>query len=74
MIIILDILSVAPDYIKNTLELDYLFIDEFQDTDDVQIDIVKKFKEIVGFNVLVVGDIKQCIYRFRGADESAFKS
>ena len=36
-------------------------------------DIVKKFKEIVGFNVLVVGDIKQCIYRFRGADESAFK-
>ena len=73
MIIILDILSVEPDYIKSALELDYLFIDEFQDTDDVQIDIVKKFKEIVGFNVLVVGDIKQCIYRFRGADESAFK-
>ncbi|WP_338608837.1 UvrD-helicase domain-containing protein [Clostridium baratii] len=73
MILILDILDTESDYIKQTLNLDYLFIDEFQDTDDVQIEIVKRFKEIVGFNLLVVGDIKQCIYRFRGADESAFK-
>lgn len=73
MILIMDILNTESNYIKESLNLDYLFIDEFQDTDDVQIEIVKRFKEIVGFNVLVVGDIKQCIYRFRGADESAFK-
>lgn len=73
MILILDILNTKSDYIKHTLKLDYLFIDEFQDTDDVQIEIVKRFKDIVKFNLLVVGDIKQCIYRFRGADESAFK-
>lgn len=73
MILILEILDKETNYIKKNLSLDYLFIDEFQDTDDVQIDIIKRFKEIVGFNVLVVGDVKQCIYRFRGADESAFK-
>ncbi|MFU7514616.1 UvrD-helicase domain-containing protein [Clostridium sp. HCS.1] len=73
MIIILDVLNNKKEYIKDIFEIDYLFIDEFQDTDDVQIDIIKKFKEIIGFNLLVVGDIKQCIYRFRGADESAFK-
>lgn len=73
MIFILEILNIGSEAIKYKLNLDYLFIDEFQDTDDVQIEIVKKFKEIIGFNILVVGDIKQCIYRFRGADESAFK-
>lgn len=50
----------------------YLFVDEFQDTDDVQINLMKKFRDVFGFNFFVVGDVKQCIYRFRGADEKAF--
>jgi len=50
----------------------YLFVDEFQDTDDVQINLMKKFRDVFGFHFFVVGDIKQCIYRFRGADEKAF--
>lgn len=50
----------------------YVFIDEFQDTDNVQIDLIKSFQNRIGFNFFVVGDIKQCIYRFRGAEERAF--
>ena len=50
----------------------YLFIDEFQDTDNVQIDLIKEFMEMFDFKLFVVGDVKQCIYRFRGAEENAF--
>ncbi|MCL1787007.1 MAG: UvrD-helicase domain-containing protein [Defluviitaleaceae bacterium] len=50
----------------------YVFIDEFQDTDDVQIDLVKTFQAVYGFALFVVGDVKQCIYRFRGANDKAF--
>lgn len=50
----------------------YLFIDEFQDTDDLQIETIKRFQKLFGFQLFVVGDIKQCIYRFRGAEDNAF--
>ena len=53
-------------------KIDFLFVDEFQDTDDVQIELMKKFKDFFGFKFFVVGDIKQCIYRFRGAEVKAF--
>jgi DNA helicase II / ATP-dependent DNA helicase PcrA len=56
----------------NEGRIDYLFVDEFQDTDDVQIELMRKFRSIFGFNFFVVGDIKQCIYRFRGAEDKAF--
>ena len=52
--------------------IDFLFVDEFQDTDDVQIRLISRFKEIFGFKLFVVGDTKQCIYRFRGAEVKAF--
>ena len=54
------------------LPIKYVFVDEFQDTDNVQIDLIKKFREIFRFNLFVVGDVKQCIYRFRGAEHKAF--
>lgn len=58
---------------KCDLKYKYLFIDEFQDTDDVQIDSFLKLQEIIkGMNLFIVGDIKQSIYRFRGATDSAF--
>lgn len=50
----------------------YLFVDEFQDTDNTQIDILVKLCELLGSKLFVVGDVKQCIYRFRGATEEAF--
>ena len=48
----------------------FSLIDEFQDTDDLQWKIFRKiFIESNGTNVLyVVGDPKQAIYAFRGAD------
>lgn len=50
----------------------YLFVDEFQDTDNTQIDILVKLCELLDSKLFVVGDVKQCIYRFRGATEEAF--
>jgi superfamily I DNA/RNA helicase len=50
----------------------YLFVDEFQDTDNTQIEILIKLCELLQSKLFVVGDVKQCIYRFRGATEEAF--
>jgi exodeoxyribonuclease V beta subunit len=43
-------------------------VDEFQDTDPVQYDIVKRVYGGTDLPVFVVGDPKQAIYGFRGAD------
>lgn len=51
----------------------FMFIDEFQDTDDVQIDALTKIARLLQYKLFVVGDVKQCIYRFRGAKENAFE-
>ncbi len=60
---------------KTHLDYRYIFIDEFQDTDDAQIDSFLKIQQLIGVNcnLFVVGDLKQSIYRFRGATISAFK-
>ncbi len=52
----------------------YVFVDEFQDTDDVQIDTITGLQKLFGqqCKLFVVGDLKQSIYRFRGASLSAF--
>lgn len=49
----------------------HLFVDEFQDTDPRQWRFVSSF---VNANLFVVGDAKQAIYSFRGADSSIIKS
>jgi exodeoxyribonuclease V beta subunit len=48
----------------------YALIDEFQDTDDVQWCIFRRlfFASRAGHVLTVIGDPKQAIYRFRGAD------
>lgn len=51
----------------------YLFCDEFQDSDDVQIQTIAILDKVFDGNLFVVGDIKQSIYRFRGATDSAFE-
>lgn len=50
----------------------YMFVDEFQDTDDTQIEMLLIIARILEYRLFLVGDIKQCIYRFRGAKEKAF--
>ena len=57
-----------------SLNYRYIFIDEFQDTDDVQIELFKSIQKKIGkqCTFFIVGDLKQSIYRFRGATISAF--
>ena len=53
-------------YLQN---FDEVYIDEYQDVDEVQDTI---FRLIGGNHRFMVGDIKQSIYGFRGADPSIF--
>lgn len=57
---------------SESIGIRYLFVDEFQDSDDCQIRIFLKMTKLFNLSLFVVGDIKQSIYRFRGADDSAF--
>lgn len=58
---------------KNLFAFKYVFIDEFQDTDDAQISAFIEMQKKLGFLFFIVGDLKQSIYRFRGATMDAFK-
>lgn len=51
----------------------YLFVDEFQDSDNTQIELVSSLHDQLGYTIFVVGDVKQSIYRFRGADYTSFE-
>lgn len=69
----------APDSESRIRELkkdkhaqQFMFVDEFQDTDDSQIESLLRIAQLLDFRLFLVGDIKQCIYRFRGAKEKAF--
>ena len=61
--------------ISNTYSYRYIFVDEFQDTDDIQIETIAKLQKIFDnvCKLFIVGDLKQSIYRFRGASLSAFE-
>ena len=52
---------------KPDISMKYLFIDEFQDSDLSQIKVACYFVKLLGAVLFVVGDVKQSIYRFRGA-------
>ena len=73
IILLNKVLDYGADNISN-LKLRYLFVDEFQDTDDVQIEVFQKLQKTIlsDCRFFVVGDLKQSIYRFRGARLSAF--
>jgi ATP-dependent exoDNAse (exonuclease V) beta subunit len=47
-------------------------IDEFQDTDDVQWEIFRRAFATPGHRLVLIGDPKQSIYAFRGADVEAY--
>jgi DNA helicase II / ATP-dependent DNA helicase PcrA len=67
-------LGIMKSIDKNQLKLTirYLFVDEFQDTDEAQVSFVVWLTENYQCQLFAVGDIKQSIYRFRGADYTAF--
>lgn len=51
----------------------YVFVDEFQDTDAAQMELILSLRQKLDCRLLVVGDAKQGIYRFRGAEGNAFE-
>jgi ATP-dependent helicase/nuclease subunit A len=51
----------------------YLIVDEFQDTDPLQVEIAALLTEGVAGRLVVVGDAKQSIYRFRRAEVALFR-
>lgn len=48
-------------------------VDEFQDTNGLQRDLLMKLALARGANLFIVGDRKQSIYGFRGADVDVFR-
>ena len=52
-----------------------LLVDEFQDTDPLQVELVRALcdDEVARGKLFFVGDFKQSIYRFRGADPRVFQ-
>ncbi len=57
---------------KPDITMKYLFIDEFQDSDLSQIMVACLTIKLLNPWLFVVGDVKQSIYRFRGATDQAF--
>ena len=74
----LKLLRSQPEICRRYQEiLKALLVDEFQDTDAVQKEILWRLSGLAdsggaGVNMFVVGDAKQSIYRFRGANVSVF--
>ncbi len=56
-------------------QIHLLLVDEFQDTDPLQVELVKALcdNEYLHGKLFFVGDYKQSIYRFRGADPQVFR-
>jgi ATP-dependent helicase/nuclease subunit A len=82
-----DLLLGARDLLKNDLEIrrhyqnyfQALLVDEFQDTDEVQAEIISLLaedpqnpKRLASGKLMIVGDPKQSIYRFRRARVTVF--
>ncbi|WP_066016250.1 UvrD-helicase domain-containing protein [Endozoicomonas atrinae] len=61
--------ALETPFVERTLreQLGYLVVDEFQDTSPVQLALFSRLSEFAN-DTLFVGDIKQAIYGFRGAD------
>ena len=60
--------AIAEDIKKN---IALIIVDEFQDSNDIQYDIFSRLSNDKK-NLFFVGDIKQSIYRFRGANPRVF--
>lgn len=73
-----DIISYCHILLKNSLikselieKYSYILVDEYQDTNEIQNDIIRIFSSS---NIFIVGDPKQSIYAFRGTDLSSYFS
>ena len=60
------LLDKLKDYDKYIEHIDGLFVDEFQDVDDIQLEL---FNRVLAAKRFYIGDPRQSIYIFRGASE-----
>ena len=75
-----DILLTTYEMLRDNLEISerlserykYIIVDEFQDTDELQMKIIEILHKKKTNKLFLVGDPKQSIYSFRGADISIF--
>lgn len=68
------ILSIASDIISKDTPNNaykYFMVDEFQDTNEMQWDMINKLA--AGANIFIVGDEKQSIFSFQGAEVEIFQ-
>lgn len=76
-----DLLVLASDAITTHPEIaaryadkfQLIMVDEFQDTDQMQVDMIKLLAGPGACRLCTVGDAQQSIYRFRGADVSVYR-
>ncbi len=75
-----DLLTVARDLLRRDdveppAGVEFILVDEFQDTDPVQAEILRRLAgaSFATGKLFVVGDFKQSIYRFRGAEPQIFQ-
>ncbi len=68
-----DLNKYALELLKNfphiSNEFEYIIVDEFQDTNKIQLDMIFSLNNE---NITIVGDLNQSIYRFRGAYKENF--
>jgi len=68
-----EIISKTHQIIKKVnLDIKYMMVDEFQDTNSIQYEIIKNSLKKDYSNLFVVGDSKQSIYSFQGAEIEVF--
>ncbi len=66
---------VTPDAnVPGATTIEFVLVNEFQDTDAIQAEILRLLSgsAFLSGRLFVVGDVKQSIYRFRGAEPSIF--
>ena len=61
--------NILQEYNEEIYNIDAFFVDEFQDVDNIQLEI---FNRVHAKKKVYIGDRKQSIYIFRGASEEAF--
>jgi ATP-dependent helicase/nuclease subunit A len=68
-------LFVAKDSVRRayTERFPHILLDEAQDTDELQYDIIQRLHD-GGESLFIVGDPKQAIYEFRGANPDVFRA
>ncbi|AKP78620.1 ATP-dependent DNA helicase PcrA [Priestia megaterium Q3] len=64
--------SQNKDKMKQLPSKKFLLIDEAQDIDNPTVEMIASLANYLDYQLFVVGDVKQSIYRFRGSDYKSF--